>query len=110
MKADERKAELLQVIGELDVPVQKSVSELLDRIVFLEQQLIKLEKLPFIRVNKKNPAQQASTPASRQYITMFQQYNAALKVLLKLTANMSDGEESPLRLYLNKMKEAYDTP
>ncbi len=93
---------------ELDVPVRKTVSELIDRIVFLEENLKKLEKLPFIRVNKKNPAQQASTPASRQYITLMQQYNAALKVLLKLTANTSDGEESPLRIYLNKMKEQYD--
>ena len=51
MTAAERKAELLQVVKELDVPIQKSVSELLNRIVFLEEQLINLEKLPFIRVN-----------------------------------------------------------
>ena len=38
MTAAERKAELLQVVKELDVPIQKSVSELLDRIVFLEEQ------------------------------------------------------------------------
>ena len=109
MTAAERKAELLQAMAELDVPVRKTVSELIDRVVFLEENLKKLEKLPFIRVNKKNPSQQASTPASAQYVKLLQQYNAALKVLLKLTANTSDGEESPLRAYLNKMKEEYDT-
>lgn len=110
MTAAERKAELLQVVKELDVPIQKSVSELLNRIVFLEEQLINLEKLPFIRVNPKNKAQQISTPASKQYVTLLQQYGAALKVLLKLTANVSEGEDSPLRAYLNKMKEEYDAP
>ena len=99
-----RKEELEKICKSLDETAQKSTSELIDHIVFLEMQLAELKQLPFIEVNPKNPMQQRPTPAAKQYKELLQQYNNCIKILLS-AAKKTDGEEtSPLREYLKKIK------
>ena len=81
--------------------------QLIDEIIFIENQLEELRKLPFISVNPKNPAQQKATPASKQYKEMMQQYNNSLRLLFRLSGDMGEvEEESPLRKWVKERKES----
>lgn len=102
----DRKEELLKIIGDDQVKTK----QLIDEIVFIEEQLIELKKLPFISINPKNPAQQKSTPAAKQYKELLQQYNNSLKLLLKISGDLGkeDEEESPLRKWIREREAAAD--
>ena len=74
----DRREELLELIGEES---QALVVEVVDEVIFLEEKLEELKKLPFIQFNPKNPAQQRSTPAAKQYKEFLQQYTNCIKML-----------------------------
>lgn len=93
----DRKQELLKIIENDVVLIQ-----LVDEVIFLEDQLIKLKQLPFIKINPKNPAQQKATPAAKQYKEFLQQYNNCIKVISKATGQDEKDEESPLRKWVKK--------
>lgn len=95
-----RREQLLDLVGE-DI----KAGTLVDEILFLEEQMAELKKLPFIIVNKKNPAQQKATPASKQYKEMLQQYNNSVRLLVKITEGDGESEnESPLRKWARERK------
>lgn len=77
-------------------------NSLLDEIIFIENQLVELKKLPFISVNPKNNAQQKTTPAAKQYKELLQQYTNCLKVIAKASGQDIEDEESPLRKWVKK--------
>ena len=100
-----RKEELTSIICKNDIDSAEA-EQLIDEIVFIEEQLVELKKLPFICVNPKNPMQQKTTPAAKLYKEMLQQYNNSLKLLLKIGGCADDGdEESPLRKWIKSRKE-----
>ena len=70
---------------------------LLEELIFIENQLIKLKQLPFISVNPNNKYQQKTTPAAKQYKELLQQYTNCLKIIAKASGQDLDDEESPLR-------------
>lgn len=76
------------------------LSPLIDEVIFLENRLEDLKKLPFIKVNPKNPMQQKSTPAQKQYKELLQQYTNIIKVLTRATGHDEGDEESPLRKWV----------
>lgn len=92
-----RKDELLNYIG--DKADRNFVEKLVDEVVFLEEQLVELKKLPFIRVHPKDPSQQKATPASRMYVSLMAQYNANIRTLAHLSGATETEEESPLRTW-----------
>ena len=94
---NERKAELLEYI-ENDI----RYVNLVDEMVFLEEELRKLRKLPMLKVNPKNPALQKLTPAQKQYKEFLQQYTNIIKVMSKIGDDGSE-EDSPLRAYLKEL-------
>ena len=98
----DKRAELLKLVGD-----DLKAEQLIDEIIFLEEQMKELKKLPFINVNPKNPMQQKATPASRQYKEMLQQYNNCLRLLFRLTGDIGGDseEESPLRKWLKSRNE-----
>ena len=92
-----RRDELLKIIGDSEI-----LLPLIDRLVFLEEQLEKLEKLPLIKVNPKNPEQQKTTPAAKMYKEYLQQYINCIKAIEK-SINADDDETiSPLREWVSK--------
>ena len=91
----ERKEELLKVIEH-----DPTLSPLIDEVVFLEGRLETLKKLPFLRVNPKNPEQQKSTPAQKQYKELLQQYVNIIRTLIRATGTDEADEESPLRAWV----------
>lgn len=91
-----RKEELLKLCNDKS----ELTSQLVDEIVYIEKQLIYLKSLPLIKVNPSNPSQQKSTPASKLYKELLQQYNNSIKTLARLTGNNETEETSPLRKWV----------
>ena len=95
-----RKEELLKVFENVDDDLKKVVTPLIDDVVFLEERLNELRKLPFIRVNPTKPAMQKNTPACKMYKELLQQYNNCIKILCGVIGKNGDVETSPLQEYL----------
>lgn len=76
------------------------IEPMVDEVVFLEQQLAELRKLPFIRVHPRNPEMQKVTPASRMYVSLMAQYNANIRTLARLSGKTELEEDSPLRSWV----------
>ena len=102
-----RKEDLINLIQKSGADNDIKATQLIDEIVFIEEQLIELKKLPFINVNQKNPMQQKATPASKQYKELLQQYNNSLRLLFRLSGDLGGEpeEESPLRQWANARQE-----
>lgn len=101
-----RKEELLEAINKSGSQNDVKAAQLIDEVVFIEEQLIELKKLPFISVNPKNPTQQKATPASKQYKELLQQYNNSLRLLFRLAGDFGETEEeSPLRNWAKRKKD-----
>ena len=94
----ERKEELLKLVNDSN---RTTVLPLIDKMLFLENQLEQLEKLPMIKVNPENPMQQKSTPASKLYKEFVQQYTNVGKVISHMVGVENDQEESPLRKWVS---------
>lgn len=100
-----RKEELLKAFESVE-DTKGIILPMIDDVVFLEEQLTELRKLPFMKVNPKNPAQQKPTPAAKQYKELLQQYNNCIKILTGILRKDAAEEESPLRAFLNSRKQA----
>ena len=99
MSKASRRNELLSIVPEES---KELVDQLINDVIFLENQLSELKKLPFIQVNPKNPMQQRNTPAAKMYKEFLQQYTNCIKLIEAIIYRDKrlDGEEtelSPLR-------------
>jgi hypothetical protein len=103
---EERKKALLEIVTRTGSDNDIKAEQLIDEIVFIEEQLRELKKLPFISVHPKNPALQKATPASKQYKELLQQYNNSMRLLLRMSGEYGETEEdSPLRKWIKGRKE-----
>ncbi len=80
--------------------------DLLEEVIFLENKLDELRKLPFIKINPENPTQQRNTPAAKMYKEFLQQYINCIKlienIIYREKSSEDEGEEeSPLRRWFN---------
>lgn len=101
----ERKAELLKVFDNVGENEKQIVINLIDEVVFLENNLTELKKQPFIKYHPTNKNLSKQTAAGKMYKEMLQQYNHTIKLLLSVLKN-EDGEgESPLRAFLNSLNK-----
>lgn len=100
----DRKQELLKIFDQVE-DAKGIIVPMIDDVVFLEAQLRDLRKLPFIRINPKDPSQQKPTPAAKQYKELLQQYNNCVKILTGILRKDAAEEESPLRAFINARKE-----
>jgi len=101
-----RKEELEKIVFKPGSDNEIKAAQLIDEIVFMEEQMQELRKLPFIKVDKDNPMKQKATPAQKQYKETLQQYNNSLRLLFKLTGDLGDiEEESPLRKWVKSREE-----
>lgn len=74
--------QLCEITGKLGEQQQAIIKPLLEDIVFMENRLCELRKLPHLRVHPKNPARQEVTPAGKQYKEIMQSYLNAVKVIM----------------------------
>ena len=94
-----RRDDLIAIIPEESMEL---ISSVVDDVVFLEERLTELKKLPFIEIHPKNPMKQRSTPASKLYKEFLQQYINCIKMIeyVIYKEKRLDGDEeteSPLR-------------
>lgn len=101
-----RRAEIDKALNGITDETAAVISPLIDNVIFIEENLAELKKLPFISVNPKNPAQQRYTVAYKQYKELYQQYVQGVKVLLSVVDDRETGTESPLQQYFkSRMKK-----
>lgn len=94
-----RKQELEKIFSGME-DVKEIVTPMIEDVVFLEEHLTDLRKLPFIRVNPNNAADQKATPAAKQYKEFLQQYNNCIKILCGVLNKNGVEDESPLRAFM----------
>lgn len=95
----DRKKEILDIIPEDSLSL---VGDVVDEVIFLEDQLTELRKLPFIEVHPKNPMKQRNTPAAKMYKEFLQQYVNCIKLIEYVIykdkrLEVDVAEDSPLR-------------
>lgn len=102
-----RKQDLEKIVYKEGSDNNIKAAQLIEEIIFLEEQMQELRALPFIKVNAKNPMQQKATPAAKMYKETLQQYNNSLRLLFRLTGDMDGSEEeSPLRRWVKGREDA----
>lgn len=103
MNKNKRLKELNDFVGEDKVIF---LGNLISDIIFMEEKLEKLKKLPFIKINVKNPVNQKRTESAKLYLSLMAQYTQDIKALSYLSGKSSDEEEvSPLRMYMKTLSE-----
>ena len=76
-----RLEELQAIFERVDEDKASVIAPLLPQVVFIEERLRELQKVPHIRIHPKNPARQEITAAGKQYKELMQSYLNAVKVL-----------------------------
>ena len=90
------------IVAKVDPDKAAVISPLLPQVVFLEEQLEKLQKLPHLRVHPKNPARQEVTAAGKQYKETMQAYLNAIKVLQMTLGRYAVEEKDAFDEWLEK--------
>ena len=103
-----RKEQLESLLSKLDD--KDLVNQVVDEIIFLEEQLAYLKTLPFISVHPTNKALQKETPAAKQYHHMLQAYNNNIKILISYIrkANLDEETEDAFTQFIKKWNENND--
>ena len=99
-----RKEELTKIFENVE-DTKGIIMPLIDDVVFLEEQLSALRKMPFIKVHPDYPDIQKPTAASKQYKELLQQYNNCIKIMTSVIRKDAPEEESPLRAFIASRKE-----
>lgn len=104
MESVERLESLKAIFEKVDADKAAVISPLLPQVVFMEQRLEELKKVPHIRIHPKNPARQEITAAGKQYKETMQAYNNCLKILLSTLGRYSQEEADEFDKWLEEYK------
>ena len=99
-----RLEELQTIFEKVDEDKAAVIAPLLPQVVFLEERLRELQKVPHIRIHPKNPARQEITAAGKQYKEMMQSYLNAVKVLQSTLSRYSVEEQDAFDEWLEQNK------
>ncbi len=94
--------ELNKIFESVDIEIKTTITPLITEVVFLEEKMKELRKLPFIRINPKEPSQQKTTPAAKLYKECSQSYMNAIRILCSLLHKVDNSAENEL---LKKLSE-----
>jgi hypothetical protein len=108
METEQGKKDRRETLRKLfdDIDQKEIVLPMIDDVVFLEEKLTELRRMPFIRVHPDYPDIQKATQAAKQYKELLQQYNNCIKILSGILRKDEGEEESPLRTYLKGLRDA----
>lgn len=99
-----RLEELKNIFNNVDGNIKTVVEPLIEDVIFLEERMKELKKLPFIRINPNDPTQQKTTPAAKQYKEFSQSYMNAIRILCSLLHKQDNGAENELLKRLEGFK------
>lgn len=91
-----RRNELDKIFSGIEENQRQLVDRLLDEVVFLEDQMTELKRLPFVSVNPQNPALQRITPAAKLYKECTQSYMNAVRILCSLLNKVETSAQDEL--------------
>ena len=98
----DRRKELDNIFKDVEENEKQLVDKLLDEIVYLENQMTDLKKLPFINVHPEKPQLQKVTPAAKLYKECSQSYMNAIRILVNILRKV---ESSNLNELLKRLEE-----
>ena len=96
MKKSERRAEYDDLFKDVDDTEKRLVDHLIDEVVYYEEQMQELKRLPFIHVHPKDPAKQKTTAAARLYKEYATSYMNALRILLNILRKVESTAQDEL--------------
>ena len=94
--------DLKKIVEKIDEDKRTVIEPLIDEIVFIEEQLKTLKKVPFLRVDKKNPSKQEETAAGKQYKAYLQQYNNCIRVIMTAISRYGVEEDDAFDAWLKE--------
>lgn len=97
-----RLEELQTIFEKVDEDKVSVIRSLLPQVVFIEERLRELQKVPHIRIHPKNPARQEITAAGKQYKELMQSYLNAVKVLQSTLSRYSVEEQDAFDQWLQE--------
>ena len=95
-----RKDDLLDAIDH-----DATLAPLIDDMLYLEEQLEELRKLPKLKIHPKDKTKQKPTPAARLYREALANYTNIIRLLLRAKGIDENDETSPLREWAKKRLE-----
>ena len=99
-----RRDELNEIFKNVDDDQKKLVDPLLDEVVFLEEKMRELKKLPFVNVHPQNPALQKTTSAAKLYKECSQSYMNAIRILSSLLHKVESSAQDELLKLLGEFE------
>lgn len=93
---EDKKTFYSKIFEAADQAERELVDQLIDEVIFLEDQMTELKRLPFVAVNPKNPAMQKTTPAARLYKDCMSQYSNAIRILLNVLRKVESSAQDEL--------------
>lgn len=97
-----RKEELDEIFKDIEENEKKLIDPLLLEVIFLEEQMKGLKKMPFISVHPSNPSLQRKTEAAKLYKECSQSYMNAIRILCSLLSKVESSAQDEL---LRKLSE-----
>lgn len=97
-----RLEELQAIFEKVDEDKAAVIAPLLPQVVFLEERLRELQKVPHIRIHPKNPGRQKITAAGKQYKELMQSYLNSIKVLQTTLSRYSVEEQDAFDKWLEE--------
>lgn len=91
-----RREQLDEIFKNIDDDQKQLVNRLLDEVVFLEEKMTELKKLPFVNVHPKNPSLQKITSAAKLYKECSQSYMNAIRILSSLLQKVESSTQDDL--------------
>ena len=98
-----RKEILDEIFKDIDENERKLIDPLINEVVFLENQMQELKKIPFISVHPKNPTLQKKTEAAKLYKECTQSYMNAIRILCSLLHKVDGGEEDIVAKFMENL-------
>lgn len=91
-----RLEELKLIFQNVEEDQRRLVDRLLEEVVFLENQMTELKKLPFVRVHPSNPEIQKTTSAAKLYKECTQSYMNAIRILAGILYKVESSAQDEL--------------
>lgn len=97
-----RLEKLQEIVSKVDEDKAAVIEPLLTDIIFMEERLTELRKLPHLRISTKNAEIQQITAAGKQYKETMQAYLNALKVVQTTLSRFTVEEQDAFDKWLEE--------
>ena len=98
-----RREQLNKIFENVDEDQKQLIDRLLDEVIFLENQMTELKKLPFVNIHPNNPALQKTTPAAKLYKECTQSYMNAIRILSSILHKVESSAQDELMRLLEEV-------